>query len=183
MKIVRYVLLLALFFVEGVVSAQITITKGENGVEIVDENTLVKPGDMVPDFTVRMVDGSSVEMKSLRGKVVLVNFWATWCPPCRAEFVRIPAEIVERFKGEDFVLLAISREESLETVTKFREETGYTFPMGIDPERKIYDLFAKTSIPRNYLVGKEGRIVVSEMGYTPEKFDELIGLIVGELEK
>ena len=148
-----------------------------------DENAVARVGDAVPEFTVRMADGSVVDMKDQRGKVVLVNFWATWCPPCRAEFQRIPEEIVEAFAGEDFILLAISREEPLETVVEFMKENGYTFPVGIDPDRSIYAKFALNSIPRNYLINKEGEIIAAEIGYTPAHFDELIVKIKTELAK
>ena len=139
----------------------------------------VSAGDQVPSFTVTMVDGSTIHMEDLRGKVVLVNFWATWCPPCRAELKRVQKDIVDRFAGEDFVFLPISRGEKKETVEKFRQENNYAFPMGLDPDQTIFKRFAETSIPRNYLVNREGVIVKSEIGYTPESFEEL----VTEIEK
>jgi len=144
---------------------------------------VVKVGDAVPAFTVQMADGTTVHIGDLKGKVVLINFWATWCPPCRAEFKRIPAEIVEAFQGQDFVLLAISREEPLETVTGFMKENGYTFPVGIDPDRAIFAKFALNSIPRNYLVDKQGKIAAVEVGYAEHQFNELIGKIKAELAK
>ena len=64
--------------------------------------------------------------------------WATWCPPCRAELKQVQKQIIDRFAGRDFVFLPISRGETREAVEKFREMQRYTFPMGLDPERKIY---------------------------------------------
>lgn len=148
-----------------------------------DNSTLVKAGQPVPSFEVEMTDGSKVKTDDLKGKVVLVNFWATWCGPCRQEFSYLPKEIVERFAGEDFVLLPISRDETRETVEKFRKTTGYTFPMGLDPGRKIYSLFATQTIPRNFLVGKDGRIVLCETGFSEEKLKELVSAIEAELAK
>lgn len=139
-----------------------------------DNGTLVKTGQQVPAFTVKMFDGTTVNIQDLKGKVVLVNFWATWCPPCRQELTRVQKDIIDRFKGKDFVFLPISRQEKYETVKVFREKTGYTFPMGLDTDRKVFSLFATESIPRNFLIGKDGKIVFMEIGYSEESFQKLI---------
>jgi len=139
-----------------------------------EKETLVKVGDDVPEFVVEMFDGQKINIKDLKGKIVLINFWATWCPPCQEELKRVQKEILDRFKGKDFVFLAISREESKEQVKKFRERNGYTFPMGLDPERKIYSKFATATIPRNFIIDKKGKIVEIEVGYTKEAFAKMI---------
>lgn len=139
-----------------------------------DNSTLVKIGQQVPAFTVKMFDGSTVDIRDLKGKVVLLNFWATWCPPCRQELTRVQKDIIDRFRGKDFVFLPISRQEKYETVKAFREKTGYTFPMGLDTERKIFPLFATETIPRNFVIGKDGKIVFMEIGYSEESFQKLI---------
>jgi peroxiredoxin len=139
-----------------------------------EKETLVKVGDDVPEFVVEMFDGQKINIKDLKGKIVLINFWATWCPPCQEELKRVQKDIIDRFKGKDFVFLAISREESKEQVKKFRERNGYTFPMGLDPERKIYSKFATATIPRNFIIDKKGKIVEIEVGYTKEAFAKMI---------
>lgn len=139
-----------------------------------DNSTLVKIGQQVPAFTVKMIDGSTVDIRDLKGKVVLLNFWATWCPPCRQELTRVQKDIIDRFRGKDFVFLPISRQEKYETVKAFREKTGYTFPMGLDTDRKIFPLFATETIPRNFVIGKDGKIVFMETGYSEESFQKLI---------
>ena len=98
-----------------------TVSTPQTQAAVPESKTLVKVGDPVPDFTVKMFDGSTVDIASLKGKVVLINFWATWCPPCRAELKQVQKQIIDRFAGRDFVFLPISRGETREAVEKFRE--------------------------------------------------------------
>ncbi|HIX96937.1 MAG TPA: TlpA family protein disulfide reductase [Candidatus Alistipes avistercoris] len=142
-----------------------------------DSTTLVKVGDPAPDFSVALFDGSHLTLSELRGKVVLLNFWATWCPPCRQELTRVQKDLIDRFAGRDFLFLPVSRGEKRSDVAAFREQTGYTFPMGLDSTRTIYNRYATNFIPRNYLIDRDGRIITATIGYSPEEFDELIAAI------
>ena len=144
--------------------------------------TLAGEGAEAPDFTVEMIDGSKVALSELRGKVVLLNFWATWCPPCRQELTRVQKEIIDRFAGKPFVFLPVSRGEKRETVEAFREKTGYTFPMGLDSARTVYDRYATDYIPRNFLIDKQGKVILATVGYDDEEFDALIRTIEKTLE-
>jgi len=145
--------------------------------------TLIKEGMEAPDFTVTMLDGTKVKLSDLRGKVVLVNFWATWCPPCRQELTRVQTDIVDRFAGRNFKFIPISRGEEREKVEAFMQEQGYKFPVGLDPEQDIYRLFASNYIPRNFLIDKDGRVLRAGVGYEPEEFDALVALIDQTLNK
>lgn len=147
-----------------------------------ENTTLVKVGSEVPEFKVKMFDGQTIDIKELRGKVVLLNFWATWCPPCRMELSKVQKEIIDRFQDKDFVFLPISRQDSYDKIKTFREQTGHTFPMGMDPERKIYALFATASIPRNFIIDKKGKISFLEIGYDEESLKKLISEIEKALE-
>ena len=142
-----------------------------------ESTTLVKSGDTAPDFTVEMVDGSSVTLGDLKGKVVLLNFWATWCPPCRQELTRVQTDIIDRFAGKEFVFLPVSRGEKREAVEAFREKTGYAFPMGLDPARTVYDRYASNYIPRNFVIDRKGKVVLATVGYDEHEFEELIRTI------
>lgn len=143
----------------------------------IEATTLIKQGDKAPDFTVEMVDGQKVTLSSLKGKVVMINFWATWCPPCREEFKRMQKDVVDRFKDKDFQLLAISRGEKKATVDQFRDKQGYTFPMGLDPTQEIYKKYASNYIPRNFIVGKDGKVIYVSVGYSPDEFENMLKAI------
>ena len=140
----------------------------------IEGTTLVKAGMEAPDFSVELFDGGTLTLSELKGKVVWLNFWATWCPPCRAELKRVQTDIVDHFAGQEFLFLPISRQDTREQVATFREQNGYTFTMGLDPDRAIYDRFASNYIPRNFLIDQQGRVVMTSVGYEPEEFEAMI---------
>lgn len=146
-----------------------------------EEASIIKVGDTAPVFTVEMLDGRSLSLSEMKGKVVLINFWATWCGPCMKEFQAIPEKLIKRFEGNaDFVFLPISREEKRETVQAKMEqlkESGIDFPVGIDPDKSIYSQYAKSYIPRNYIVDKDGKVVYTSIGYEEEEFAQLVNKI------
>lgn len=144
--------------------------------------TIIHQGDKAPDFTVEMFSGEQIKLSSLKGKVVLINFWATWCPPCRQELTHVEKEIIEHFKGQDFVFLPISRGEKKSVVEAFREKTGYTFPMGLDPKQEVYKKYATNYIPRNFVVGKDGKVIYVSVGFEPAEFAAMIKTIEAALK-
>ena len=143
--------------------------------------TLINQGDKAPDFTVEMFNGEKITLSQLKGKVVLINFWATWCPPCRQELTHVQKEIIDHFKGQDFVFLPISRGEKKSVVEAFREKTGYTFPMGLDPTQEIFKKYASNYIPRNFVVGKDGKVIYVSVGFEPAEFANMIKAIEAAL--
>lgn len=155
---------------------------GKGSSKTPDQTTLVAVGDEAPEFTVEMLDGSKITLSELRGKVVLVNFWATWCPPCRQEMSLVQNKIIDRFAGRDLIFLPISRGEAREAVVAFCQKYGYTFPVGLDLAQTIYDRYATNYIPRNFLIGRDGKIVLTSVGYDTREFEELIQTIEKTLE-
>lgn len=112
-------------------------------------------GDLAPDFTLyRLDDGSEVSLSDLKGKRVFLNFWATWCPPCRVEMPYIQAVYEE--KDDDVVFLAINLGESEGRVKSFMEENGYTFPVLMDPTGQAASLYLIRAIPTSFVIDADG---------------------------
>lgn len=146
---------------------------------------IVRVGDMAPDFTCTQEDGKQIRLSELRGKVVMLQFTASWCGVCRKEMPFIERDIWQKHQNDDFYLLGIDRDEPIETVKKVREATGVTYPLGLDPSAEIYCKYALRSsgITRNVLIDKEGRIVKLTRLYNEEEFASLVEMIDQMLSK
>ncbi len=146
---------------------------------------IVKVGDMAPDFEMTLTDGKRVKLSDLKGKVVMLQFTASWCSVCRKEMPFIERDIWQKHKeNAEFALFGIDRDEPLERVKAFVKQTKVTYPMGLDPGADIFARYAEreAGITRNVLIDKEGRIVLMTRLYNEEEFaslcnkiDELLG--------
>jgi len=119
------------------------------------------------DLTLTDLKGASWSLKSLRGKVVLVNFWATWCPPCRREMPDMEA-LSKRFGPSGLVILAISDEE-VAKVQPFIAEKKYTYPILLDPGRKVAEAFAVQGIPKTFVFDRKGKLVAQAIDRRTER--------------
>jgi len=149
-----------------------------------DEFTLVKQGEKAPDFSFETAPGKTVKLSELKGKVVWINFFATWCPPCRKELPYLQKEVFDKYKdNKDFVLIILGREHSWDEINKFKAEQNFTMPFSPDPERKVFSVYAKQNIPRNFIIDKEGNIAYSSIGFNEEDFEKTKTTVSELLEK
>ena len=145
-----------------------------------DRDYIVKVGDMAPDFNMTLSNGKSVTLSSLRGKVVMLQFTASWCGVCRKEMPYIEKDIWTKHQNNpNFALYGIDREEPVEKVNELIEKTGVTYPIGLDPEAKIFTLYAKekAGITRNVIIDKDGKIVMLTRLFEMEEFKEMVQVI------
>jgi peroxiredoxin len=113
------------------------------------------------DFTLTDLHGKTWHLQDLHGKVVLVNFWATWCPPCRKEMPDLQA-LYDKYKDQGFLVLAISDEEATK-VTPFIAERKIGYPVMLDPGRKVNDLYQVEGIPKSFVYDREGKLVAQSI--------------------
>lgn len=132
--------------------------------------------DTAIGFTVEMINGEKIKLSDLKGKVVLLNYWATWCAPCLMEFAEFPEKILEPFKDDDFILIAISIGESKEKVEGKMDKMkkyGVDFNVGIDPKKEIWDKYATGAIPKSFLIDQNGIIEYICIGNSEGNVDKL----------
>ena len=118
----------------------------------------LKEGDRAPWFKATLVDGSSFDIKDNLGKVILVNFWATWCGPCVGEMPAFESLYSDYGPDSDVVIVAVDCAEGSRIVDKFVSENGYTFPVAYDPDGEICDQYPTGGIPYTVIIGKDGNI-------------------------
>lgn len=140
----------------------------------------VKEGEVAPDFEMEMPDGSSVKLSDLRGKVVMLQFTASWCGVCRKEMPYIEKEIWQKHKDNpEFALFGIAREEPAEKVDLMRNATKVTYPIGLDMDASIFCTYAecKAGITRNIIIDRDGKIVMLTRLFEMEEFNKMVSVI------
>lgn len=141
------------------------------------ETVLVNVGDTAPGFELTTLSGETFNLEAHRGKVVLVNFFATWCPPCREELPYLEKQIFQAFEREKLAVVVVGREETNEIIQPFVDKHGYTVPFAGDPEMVAYSQYATRFIPRNFVIGPNGTVLYQSQGYEPHEFQEMVKLI------
>ncbi len=129
------------------------------------EGTPVSAGDQAADFNLESLDGTTVSLDKLRGKVVFLNLWATWCGPCREEMPSMETLYDELKNQKDFVMLAVSQDtKGRQVVAPYVQKNGYHFRILLDPENKVSGLYDVSGVPETFIIDRKGRIVAHHMG-------------------
>ena len=132
----------------------------------------LRPGTLAPEFSLPLLDGGPpVSLASLRGKVVFVNFWATWCPPCKAEAPSLD-RLYHELHPEGFEVLGISIDapDAGPAIEAFRKDLGLRFPIPLDPQKRVYDAYRVAAVPETFLVDPQGQVLERFVG--PQNWDD-----------
>ena len=185
-KVYKYLFCLLLIGVGATqVSAQQKKEAIEKKVAADERGYIVKEGDKAPDFELKLTDGKKVKLSQLRGKVVMLQFTASWCGVCRKEMPFIERDIWQKHKDNGvFVLIGIDRDEPLDKVLEFAAQTKITYPLGLDPGADIFAKYAdrQAGITRNVLIDRDGKIVKLTRLYNEEEFAGLLKEIESQLK-
>lgn len=181
----RYLLLLAIvaFFSCGnkqTATECATVADSISQPVVYENEYLVKVGDTAPDFGLPLTDGTTFTLSQQRGKLVMLQFTASWCGVCRREMPHIEKEIWQRHKDNpQFVLVGVDRQEAKGVVDEYTAKVGTTYPMALDTAGNVFASYAvrNSGITRNVLVGPDGRIVMLTRSFKEAEFKELVATI------
>ncbi|MBI5440478.1 MAG: TlpA family protein disulfide reductase [Deltaproteobacteria bacterium] len=134
-------------------------------------------GKPAPDFTVTTLGGEAVRLRDLRGRVVFVNLWATWCPPCREEMPSM-VRLYQAMRGRGVEIVAVSEDTDRVALEKFVKRYGVTFPVAQDENKRIYGLYRATGVPETHLIDRRGILRHIQIG----PFDWMSPQVTGTVE-
>jgi peroxiredoxin len=136
----------------------------------------VRNAASAPEFALQTLEGRPLESSSLRGKVVVLNFWATWCGPCKEEMPALQ-RLKQHFKTEEFELLAITTDPQREAIKGFVQSLGLAFPVLLDEAKDVSATFGVRGLPTTVLIGKDGRVLARAVGPRAWDSPESVALI------
>ena len=141
----------------------------------------VKVGAPAPDFALKTLDGTEVRLSDLRGKVVFVNLWATWCPPCRKELPTM-VRFYREYRDRGVEILAVSEDRDPRAVRKAVGRYGITFPVLLDENKRVYNLYRATGVPETHLIDRQGIIrhtVIGPFDWTAPEVARAVEALLG----
>jgi peroxiredoxin len=168
-----------------IAATMITVAAISQEKQVYENGYLVKKGDTAPDFTVREAGGKMYKLSDLHGKVVMLQFTASWCSVCRKEMPFIESEIWLPGKDKGMALIGIDRDEPEKTVLKFKDDMKITYPLALDPGADIFALYAlkESGVTRNIIIDRKGKIIYLTRLFERDEFDKMKEIIFSELAK
>lgn len=133
-------------------------------------------GDMAPNFTLKADSGKNLRLSEYRGEVVMINFWATWCGPCRQEMPLLN-ELYQRYRPVGFTLLGVNIDDQSASASKMAHRLGVTYPIVFDAEKVVSRLYDINAMPTTVMVDRDGKVRYLHRGYLPgfeKKYQEQI---------
>tara|TARA_R110001583_G_scaffold1089_2_gene9152 strand:+ start:6876 stop:7397 length:522 start_codon:yes stop_codon:yes gene_type:complete len=145
----------------------------------------VHVGEKAPELNFDLLDGTAITNENLKGKVVVLQFTASWCSVCIKEMPHLESEVWQKFKNEDFILIGIDLKEEREKVDRFRAKMKVTYPFTIDADGSMFESFTlpNAGVTRNIVLDKTGKIIFLSRLYDEKEFGEMVHLIDSELKK
>lgn len=168
-----------------IVSMILSIALFAQDKKVYDNGYIVKVGDQAPDFLINEAGGRSYRLSDLRGKVVMLQFTASWCSVCRQEMPFIEKEIWIPGSKSGLAVVGIDRDEPLEKVLKFKKDIGVTYPLALDPNADIFGLYAlkEAGVTRNVIIDRSGKIIFLTRLFNRDEFDSMKKAIFSELAR
>ncbi|MCK5782349.1 MAG: TlpA family protein disulfide reductase [Flavobacteriales bacterium] len=145
----------------------------------------VKVGEQAPNIDMQLLNGGKITSKDLKGKVAVLQFTASWCSVCRKEMPHLEKEVWQRFKNDDFILIAVDLQEKPEKIKPFITKTGITYPVAMDSDGSHFAKFTlpKAGVTRNIVIDRNGKIIFLSRLYDEVEFNNMIKVIEKELNK
>ena len=140
---------------------------------------LTSRGEQAPDFTLTTLDGSrEISLSELAGKVVYIDFWASWCGPCRKALPEVQA-LWDEYRGENFQMIGVNLDRKIEAGLKYVQSKNVTFPSVFDEGGSVSTEYGVRSIPSMIIIGPDGKVAYSEVGFNPKKLPDIKKVIEG----
>lgn len=145
-------------------------------------STLIHVGDQAPEVSFETAPGKKTSFADYKGKIVFINFFATWCTPCVAEMPYLNQKIWTVYKDDPrFVFLVFGREHNWREVSEFKNKINATFPILPDKNKKVFRRFGVTGIPSNVILDENGKVIWASLGFGREEFEEMVLLLQQKL--